>query len=265
MSQAATPLRFCANLGFLFTEHPFRERFAAAAACAFAGVEFMSPYEYEAGDLAALLAANAQELVLFNLPAGDWVAGERGIACHPDRIGEFDAGLERAIGMATALGCTRLNCLAGLAPAGVGEQSLRATLIRNLRLAAPACARAGIRLLIEPINSRVDMPGFWLDTPAKAMAIIDAVGDDNLGLQFDIYHAEVMGCDLVRQLRECLPRIGHIQIADAPGRHEPGSGGIDYDGLFGLLGELGYGGWIGCEYRPRGRSKDSLGWRERWR
>lgn len=258
------PFRFCANLGFLFTEVPFVERFALAAAAGFRGVEFMSPGEHEPALLAELLAAHGLEQVLFNLPAGDWAAGERGIACLPDRVDEFRAGVADSLRLATMLGCTRLNCLAGLAPAGVPDAVLRATCIANLRYAAAACAGAGIRLLVEAINSRIDMPGFWLDTPAKAMDLIAAVGDDNLGLQFDVYHAQIMGGDLTRQLEASLPRLGHVQIADNPGRHEPGSGEIAYDYLFSRLADWGYSGWIGCEYRPSGRTQESLEWMRAW-
>lgn len=259
------PFRFCANLGFLFTEVPFVERFARAAAAGFRGVEFMSPYEFPAALIAEQLRAHDLELVLFNLPAGDWAAGDRGIACLPDRREDFRAGLDLALAYAGELGCRRLNCLAGIAAPGVGAATLQTTLVANLRVAAAACAASGVRLLVEAINSRVDMPGFWLDTPEKTMAAIAEVGDGNLGLQFDIYHAQIMGGDLARRLEACLPRVGHVQIADNPGRHEPGTGEIAYDYLFDRLAGWGYSGWIGCEYRPSARTEDCLGWMRRWR
>lgn len=257
-------LRFAANLGFLFTEVPFAERFALAAECGFCGVEFMSPYESDPDELAERLHEHRLEPVLFNLPAGDWASGERGIACLPDRVEEFRAGVDLALRYAGRLGCTRLNCIAGLAPAGVDDNELGATLVANLRHAAPRCAQAGVRLFVEAINSRIDMPGFWLDTPAKALALIAEVGEPNLGLQFDVYHAQVMGGDALRELDACLPQVGHIQIADSPGRHQPGSGEIAWKELFRLLAERGYRGWIGCEYRPTGATADSLGWMRSW-
>jgi hydroxypyruvate isomerase len=200
--------------------------------------------------------------VLHNLPAGDWNAGERGIACHPDRIAEFEAGVDRAMEYATALGCTQVNCLAGVVPSTVSPEQARATFVRNLRIAAPTLAAAGVRLLIEPINTR-DIPGFFLNRTAQALEIIEAVASDNLFLQYDVYHMQIMEGDLATTLERQLPRIGHIQIADAPGRHEPGTGEINYDFLLGHLDRLGYLGWVGLEYRPTGRTEDGLVWMQR--
>lgn len=251
-------LKFAANLSFLFADAPFLDRFDRAAAAGFAGVEYMFPYAFAAADIADRLRAHDLEQVLFNLPAGDWEKGERGIACHPDRVAEFRAGVDLALDYARTLRCRRLNCLAGLTPAGVPEAKLRATFIANLRWAAARLAPHGIELLAEPINSRVDMPGFWLDTPAKGLEVLAEAGVGRL--QYDLYHAQIMAGDLARFLETNLPAIGHLQIADNPGRHEPGSGEIHYPYLFGRLRELGYPGWIGCEYKPRAGTEAGLGW-----
>jgi hydroxypyruvate isomerase len=198
--------------------------------------------------------------VLFNLPAGDWAAGERGIACLPGREAEFRAGVAQAVDYANALGCKQLNCLAGLAPTGVPEAQIRQTFAANLRYAARTLAEHDIRLLIEPINSRVDMPGFWLDSPAKALALMAELAEPNLWLQYDIYHAQIMEGDLARTIQSNLARIAHFQLADNPGRHEPGTGEINYPFIFDLLDRSGYAGWIGCEYVPLAGSEAGLGW-----
>lgn len=253
------PLQFSANLSFLFAEHEFLDRFGAAARAGFKGVEFHFPYEHDKAVLAEVVLTSGVEVVLFNLPAGDWAAGERGIACLPVRKAEFQDGVGRAIEYAEALGCARLNCLAGI-PAGDSDKALE-TLIDNLKFAAAVTQRAGIKLLLEPLNTR-DTPGFLIPTTTQAMQVIDTVASKNFFLQYDIYHAQVMEGDLARTLERQLPRIGHIQIADNPGRHEPGSGEINFPFLFRRLEELGYAGWIGCEYKPRGATEDSLGWLE---
>lgn len=252
--------KFCANLSFLFTEAPFPERFARAAAAGFRGVEYLFPYEHPPQALAGWLEAAGVEQVLFNLPAGDWAAGERGIACLPGREAEFRAGVEQALAYAEALGCRRLHCLAGLRPAGADEAAVRATYVANLRHAADRLAGIGAQLLIEPINSRVDMPGYWLDTPAKAFELREEIGRPNVAVQYDIYHAQVMAGDLARTIEANLGRIGHFQVADNPGRHEPGSGEINYPYLFDLLDRLGYDGWVGCEYKPKAGTEAGLGW-----
>jgi len=252
--------RFCANLSFLFADADFSERLARAARAGFRGVEFMFPYAYDAGDLARRLREHALTQVLHNLPAGDWDGGERGIACLPGREAEFRAGVEQGIDYARQLGCTQLNCLAGLAPIGVPDEELRATFTANLRYAARRLDEHGIRLLIEPINSRVDMPGFWLDTPGKALTLISELAEANLWLQYDVYHAQIMEGDLARRIEASLGRIAHIQVADNPGRHEPGSGEINYPYLFARLDRLGYAGWVGCEYKPKAGTEAGLGW-----
>jgi len=251
--------RFSANLSFLYSEHRFMARFAAARHDGFAAVEFHFPYAHDRAELVQALRREGLELVLFNLPPGDWAAGERGIACHPRRVQEFQDGIALAIDYARALGCPRLNCLAGLRQPGVSEARMRETLIENLRFAAFTLKHAGIELVIEPINSR-DMPGFLVNTTRQALDIIDAVGSDNLRLQYDIYHAQVMEGDLARTLESNLERIGHIQLADNPGRHEPGTGEINFPYLLGHLDRLGYPGWVGCEYQPLTTTTAGLVW-----
>jgi hydroxypyruvate isomerase len=251
--------KFAANLTMMFTELPFLSRFAAAAEAGFDAVEFLFPYEFDKGELAKLLTANGLRLVLHNLPAGDWAGGERGIACRPDRVAEFRAGVDRAIDYASALGCPRVNCLAGIRPEAVAADSARATLIENLRYAAVKLQAAKIRLLLEPVNSR-DIPGFFVDHTRPALEIIAAAGSDNIMLQYDIYHAQVMEGDLTRTIETELNRIDHIQLADNPGRHEPGTGEINYPFLLRRIDELGYRGWIGCEYKPATTTTAGLTW-----
>ncbi len=251
--------RFSANLSFLYTECDFLERFAAARADGFAAVEFHFPYAVAPALLAEKLRKTNLALVLFNLPAGDWAGGDRGIACHPRRIQEFQDGVGLAIDYARQLNCPRLNCLAGLRPDDVSAARARETLIENLRFAAFALKREGVELLLEPINLR-DMPGFLVNTTRQALDIIDAVGSDNLRLQYDIYHAQVMEGDLANTLQQYWQRIGHIQLADNPGRHEPGSGEINFPFLLRHIDRLGYAGWIGCEYQPLASTSAGLGW-----
>lgn len=256
------PLQFSANLSFLFTEHPFLDRFGAAAQNGFRGVEFHFPYEFDKAVLAEVVLTSGVEVALFNLPAGNWAGGERGIACLPSRKAEFQDGVGRAIEYAEALGCTRLNCIAGI-PAGDRDKALE-TLVDNLRFAAAVTQRAGIRLLLEPLNTR-DTPGFLISRTDQALPVMDEVGSRNLFLQYDLYHAQVMEGDLTHTLETLLPRIGHIQLADNPGRHEPGTGEIRFDFIFRRLQALGYAGWLGCEYRPSGATEDSFGWLAPWR
>jgi hydroxypyruvate isomerase len=250
---------FAANLTMLYTEHDFLDRFAAARADGFDGVEYLFPYGYPAERLADALRENGLTQVLHNLPAGDWAAGERGIAVRPDRVDEFRRGVAEAIRYATALGCQQVNCLAGIAPSGAEAGTLRRTFVDNLRWAAPRLQDAGIRLLIEPINT-FDIPGFWLSGTRQALEVIDEVGSDNVYLQYDLYHAQRMEGELARTLELHLPRIAHLQVADNPGRHEPGSGEIHYPFLFDWIDRLGYTGWIGCEYKPLGGTRHGLGW-----
>jgi hydroxypyruvate isomerase len=252
--------RIAANLTMLFNEVPFLDRFEAAAKAGFSAVEFLFPYEYEAVDLRARLDAQGLRQVLHNLPAGDWGKGERGIGCHPDRVAEFRDGVGRAIDYATALGCPQVNCLAGIAPKDVPVEKLRATLVENLRYAAGRLKAAGIRLLIEPINT-FDIPGFFLNRTAQALELIAEVGSDNLYLQYDIYHMQRMEGELANTIKANLGTIAHLQLADNPGRNEPGTGEINYRFLFGWLDGIGYDGWIGCEYKPKTSTEAGLGWR----
>jgi hydroxypyruvate isomerase len=251
--------KFAANLTMLFNELDFSDRFAAAAKAGFKGVEYLFPYAYRKEQLAELLARHGLVQVLHNLPAGDWAKGERGIACLPDRTDEFRAGVRQAIDYATALGCQQVNCLAGIAPPSVAAEELSETFVANLRFAATALGAAGIRLLVEPINTR-DIPGFYLCRTAQALELIDKVGSENLFLQYDIYHMQIMEGDLVCTLEASLPRIAHVQLADNPGRNEPGTGEINYPFLLRHLDRIGYQGWIGCEYKPRGATEAGLGW-----
>lgn len=255
-------LRFSANLSFLFPEHDFLDRFGAAARAGFAGVEFHFPYAHDKAVLAEVVLTSGVEVVLFNLPAGNWAAGDRGIACQPGRKAEFQDGVGRAIEYAEALGCTRLNCLAGI-PATMQGKAVD-TLVDNLEFAAAVTQRAGIRLMLEPLNTR-DNPGYLVPTTRDALQVLDAVDSRNLFLQYDVYHAQVMEGDLARTLETNIARIGHLQVADNPGRHEPGSGEINFPFLFARLRELGYAGWIGCEYQPSGDTLDSFGWLEPYR
>lgn len=251
--------RFAANLSMLFADAPFLDRFERAAAAGFRAVEFQFPYAWPVAEIKARLDGNGLDAVLHNLPAGDWEAGERGIACLPGREREFRDGVDRAIAYAGTLHVGQLNCLAGVAPADIDDGRLRATFVANLRVAAAALQRAGLKLLIEPIN-RHDVPGFWLHRSAQALSVLDEVGADNAALQYDIYHAQRSEGELAATIERCLPRIAHIQVADNPGRHEPGSGEVCFPFLFALLDRLGYAGWIGCEYHPAGRTEDGLGW-----
>jgi hydroxypyruvate isomerase len=251
--------KFAANLTMLFNEHPFLDRFERAAAAGFKAVEFLFPYAYGVAELQQRLKDNGLTLVLHNLPAGDWDAGDRGMACHPDRVEEFKAGVARGIEFGSALGVPHLNCLAGKAPAGIDEGTVRRTFVANLRFAAAELKKAKLNLLIEPIN-RFDIPGFYLNTTAQALSILDEVGADNAFVQYDIYHAQRMEGELANTLSTQLARIGHIQLADNPGRNEPGSGEINYAFLFAHLDRIGYKGWVGCEYKPAAGTEAGLGW-----
>lgn len=251
--------KFCANLTMLYGELDFMDRFAAAAADGFTGVEFLFPYDYPKEALAERLQGHGLVQALHNLPAGDWAGGERGIACRPDRVEEFQEGVGRAIEYATALGCRQVNCLAGIPAEGTPPEEARATLVANLRHAAPRLAKAGIKLLLEPVNTR-DIPGFFVNRSAQGIAILDEAGVENLYLQYDFYHTQVMEGDLVPTFKRLKDRIAHVQIADNPGRNEPGTGEINYGFIFGTLDREGYDGWVGCEYKPAARTSDGLGW-----
>jgi len=251
--------KLAANLTMLFGEVDFLDRFKAAADAGFRGVEFLFPYAYDAQALKQRLRDHKLVQVLHNLPAGNWAGGERGIACLPGREEEFKAGVAQAIAYANALECDRVNCLAGILPQTVQPSAARATLVANLQYAAPLLKAAGIKLLIEPINTR-DVPGFFLSGTGQAIEIIEAVGSDNLWLQYDIYHMQIMEPPVAATIERELPRIAHLQLADVPGRHEPGTGEMDYPSLLSLIDRLGYTGWIGCEYVPTAKTADGLRW-----
>jgi hydroxypyruvate isomerase len=259
MNAAPRAPSFAANLSMLFLEAPFLERFGAAARACFKAVEFMFPYEFAVADLQKAIAENGLELVLINLPAGNFAAGERGMAVDPARRSEFREGVFRAIEYATALNVAQVNCLVGKALAGASPAEQRRALVENLRFAAETLAGAGIRLLVEHVNSR-DVPGFTLDTPAKVIEVLASVGHANAYLQYDVYHAQRMEGELAGTLKANLPRIAHIQIADNPGRHQPGTGEINYRWLLAEILSLGYRGHIGLEYVPTPDSAGSLGW-----
>ena len=253
--------QFAANLSMLYPELDFLDRFEAAAKDGFKAVEYLFPYAYESGELAARLQAHGLQQVLFNAPPGDWDLGERGLACLPGREAEFRSGIARALDYAAALGCPRIHVMAGLLPAGTQREALRPTYVSNLRWASAQAARANVDVLIEPINTR-DIPGFFLNRQDAAHEIIDSVGAANLKVQMDLYHCQIVEGDLAMKLRQYLPtgRVGHIQIAGVPGRHEPDVGEINYPYLFAVLDELGYSGWVGCEYKPLRATSAGLGW-----
>jgi 2-dehydrotetronate isomerase len=254
--------RFAANLSFLYTEVPFLDRFAAAAHDGFHAVEFGFGYDFAAKEIAARLRAHGLEQVLINAPPGNLAAGDRGLAALPGREHEFAASVVTALAYAQTLACPRVHIMAGLLPdAANGEQRTRqrSTFVRNLRFAAREAEEQGVMLTIEPINPR-DVPGYFLTTQADAHAIREEAGVPNLKVQMDLYHAQIVEGDLSAKLQRWLPQIGHIQIAGVPGRHEPDSGEINYRYLLALLDELGYAGWVGCEYRPRAGTSAGLGW-----
>jgi hydroxypyruvate isomerase len=251
--------QFAANLTMLFNEVPFLERFEKANKAGFKAVEFLFPYPFAATEIKQKLDQYQLKLVLHNLPAGDWDAGERGIACLPDRQAEFREGVSKAIAYAKALGVDQVNCLAGKAPAGADLKILHSTFVENLRYATQELKKANIRLLIEPINT-FDIPGFFLNTTKQATNILEEVASDNLFVQYDIYHAQRMEGELANTIEKNLAKIGHIQLADNPGRNEPGTGEINYAYLFKFLDRIGYQGWIGCEYKPATTTEAGLGW-----
>jgi hydroxypyruvate isomerase len=252
--------RLAANLTMMFADQPFLDRFEAAAAAGFEGVECLSPYDAPAAAIRERLDCTGLTLVLFNTGIGDWSAGDRGIGANPDRVGEMTVCLEQARSYARVTGCRRLHLMAGKCPAGADRMAWTETFVSNVRRAADALARDGIDVMLEPINTRVDIPGYFYDTTAAAIELMDAVGRPNVKLQYDIYHMQIMEGDLARTLERLLPRIGHIQLADNPGRNEPGTGEINYPWLLSKVDALGYDGWIGCEYRPKGDTLAGLGW-----
>lgn len=258
--------RFAANLSMLYNEHAFLDRFEAAAKDGFTAVEYLFPYAFAADEVAAKLKAAGLQQVLFNAPPGDWDAGERGIACLPGREAEFAEGIAKALAYAQALQCPRVHVMAGLLPQGTTRALVRPTYVANLRHAAAEAAKVGVNILIEPINER-DMPGFFLNRQDDAHALIDEIGAPNVKVQMDLYHAQITEGDLAMKIRKYLPtgQVGHLQIAGVPERHEPDLGEINHPYLFKLLDEIGYEGWIGCEYRPQrgavaGGTSQGLGW-----
>jgi hydroxypyruvate isomerase len=251
--------QFAANLSMMFNEAPFLDRFAAARDAGFRAVEYLFPYDYEPEAVARKLRENQLENVLFNMPAGNWAAGERGIASLPGREEEFRAGVDKALVYAAALGVKRLHAMAGIPPAGADAKTCRATLIENLKYAAGKLEPHNIALLREAINTR-DMPGFFVSTQAGSLAICSEVNTPNLKIQMDCYHMQVMEGDLATKLRRYAPHCGHIQVAGVPERNEPDTGEVRYDYIFRLLDEIRYDGWVGCEYRPAGKTVDGLGW-----
>lgn len=251
--------KLAANVSLLFAERAFLERFSAAAEAGFRYVEYQFPYAWPAREVAARVEEAGVEVVLHNLPAGDASSGDRGIACLPGRESEFRDGVQRAIEYARAVRCPRVNCLAGIAAPGVAPERLKETLVANLAYAAGALKAAGIRLLIEPINPR-SVPGFFLNTSRQAEQIIEATGSDNLAIQYDLFHMQIVEGDLATTVERLLPKIGHMQLADVPGRHEPGTGEINFPWLLGHIDRSGYEGWIGCEYNPLGDTAAGLAW-----
>lgn len=248
--------KLAANLSMLFPEIDFLDRFAAARAAGFRAVEYQFPYAWPAAQVAEAARAARLQVVLHNLPAGDMAKGERGIACLPGREAEFRDGVERAIEYANAVDCRRVNCIAGLAPRDARHFD---TLVANVRHAARRLGEVGIQLLVEPINTR-SVPGFFLTGSAQALEVLNAAGEGNAFVQYDVFHMQIMEGDLARSIERLLSRIGHIQIADVPDRHEPGTGEVNFDFLLRHLDAVGYSGWVGCEYNPRGDTLEGLRW-----
>lgn len=253
--------RLAANLSLLFNESGFLDRFAAAAKAGFRDVEYQFPYEFDKDAIAARARAAGVEVVLHNIPSGNPANGDRGIACLPGRVDEFRDGVLRAVEYALAVRCPRLNCLAGIVPDGAAQEPYRETLIENLRYAAGALKAAGLALMIEPVNTRT-IPGFFLNRSAQAVAILDEVGADNAFVQYDLFHMQIMEGDLTKTIERLLPRIGHMQIADVPARHEPGTGELNFPFLLAEIDRLGYKGAVGCEYNPAGDTLRGLAWAE---
>jgi hydroxypyruvate isomerase len=250
--------RFSANVGFLFGEHPLLDRFAAAAAAGFTAIELADPYGQTA-EIAARLDAHRLTCALFNMPMGDRAAGEKGIACLPDRVAAFRDGVAATADAARLLRCDRVNCMAGVAPAGVDPRALEATLVENVRFAARELRKVGVTVCLEALNT-VERPGFFLSGSRQAAGLLRAIGEENVAFQLDLYHLAVMGEDLAATLERALPIVGHVQFADHPGRHEPGTGQLPLPALFAQLDRLGYRGWVGAEYAPSRRTEETLGW-----
>jgi hydroxypyruvate isomerase len=255
--------KLAANLSTLFQDLSFLDRFAAAAKAGFQYVEYQFPYAWEAGEVAAAAREAGLSVVLHNFPQGDSERGDRGIACHPGREAQFREHLERAVHYAKAVGCRKLHCLAGIVPEGVPTDRLEKMFVSNLQSAARRLAGQGLQLLVEPISQR-SVPGYLLSHSAHALRILDAVGAENAALQYDVFHMQVMEGDLASTIERLLPRIGHVQIADVPGRHEPGTGEINFEFILDHLDRIGYSGWVGCEYNPKGDTHEGLEWAKRY-
>ncbi|GLO60326.1 hydroxypyruvate isomerase [Vibrio sp. MACH09] len=255
--------KLAANLSMLFTELDFMARFEAASNAGFKGVEYLFPYDFSAEKIKEKLEQYQLTQVLFNLPAGDWAKGERGIACLPDRVEEFRHGVDSAIEYAHALGCKQVNCLSGIVPQDLPQDVAEETLVANLKYAADKLAQQDICLVLEAINTQ-DMPGFCVSTTMQTLDIIERVGSDNLRSQYDIYHMQIMEGNIARTMTDHLTSIGHVQLADNPGRHEPGTGELNYEFLFKHIDSIGYQGWIGCEYVPANGTEAGLGWLKKY-
>jgi len=255
--------RLAANLSMMFNEVPFLDRFAAARQAGFEAVEFLFPYDFPTKDLRQRLDDNGLTQALFNMPPGDWAKGERGLASLPGRVGEFRASVRKALDYAAALDCKLVHCMAGIVPEGVAPVTAASLYAANLAWAGELAKAAGVKLVIEPINHR-DMPGYFLHTEAQGAAVVEAIGRDRLGLQFDVYHCQITEGDVTKRMEAFMPVIGHIQVADVPARNEPGTGEIGWEFVFRRMDELGYRGWVGCEYRPAGNTVQGLAWRKRF-
>lgn len=255
--------RLAANLSLMFNEVGFMERFGRAAKAGFKGVEYLFPYEFEAEDIRAELDKHGLEQVLFDFPAGDWGAGERGIGCLPDRVGEFQDGVGTAVEYARTLNCSRLTVLAGKVPEGGDPDKLSQTLVENLQFASKALEGTGITVLLEAINT-IDIPGYFVTTTGQSKSLVAAAGAPNVKVQYDIYHMQIMEGDIARTIEANLPQIGHFQLADNPGRNEPGTGEINYDFVLPYIDGLGYDGWVGCEYKPKSETEAGLSWASKW-
>jgi hydroxypyruvate isomerase len=262
-SESSFMLRFAANLTMMYNEVSFLDRFDAAADDGFTAVEYLFPYEHSADEIAARLQRRGLTQALFNLPPGNWAAGERGMACMPERCGEFRQTIATGLSYAQATGVRNLHIMAGITPADTDPAVLHRTYIDNLRLACDLLGEHGITVLVEPINRR-DMPGYYLTHQAQAHEVCAEVARPNIKVQMDLYHCQVVEGDLATKIQRYFPGIGHIQIASVPDRHEPDEGEVNYGHLFGLLESLGYAGYVGCEYRPRQGSSAGLGWWRRY-